>query len=60
MFKIPGIWFTRDLKECAAITYNNNFDDVKKLFKIWSFRTITPLGRVATLKSLVLSKLITC
>ncbi len=31
---------------------------LKKLFKIWSLRTITPLGRVAILKSLILSKLI--
>ena len=29
----------------------------KKLFKFWSLRTITPLGRVAILKSLILSKL---
>ena len=58
MFKILGIWFTQDLKECAAINYNKNFYEVKKLFKIWSLRTITPLGRVAILKSLILSKLI--
>ena len=58
MFKILGIWFTQDLKECAAINYNKNFNEVKKLFKIWSLRTITPLGRVAILKSLILSKLI--
>ena len=45
-------------KKCAAINYNKNFDEVKKLFKIWSLRTITPLGRVAILKSLILSKLI--
>ena len=32
MFKILGIWFTQDLKECAAINYNKNFDEVKKLF----------------------------
>ena len=30
MFKILGIWFTQDLKECAAINYNKNFDEVKK------------------------------
>ena len=58
MFKILGIWFTQDLKECAAINYNKKFDEVTKLFKIWSLRTITPLGRVAILKSLILSKLI--
>ena len=31
MFKILGIWFTQDLKECAAINYNKDFDEVKKL-----------------------------
>ena len=30
MFKILGIWFTQDLKECAAINYNKIFDEVKK------------------------------
>ena len=30
MFKILGIWFTDVLKECAAINYNKNFDEVKK------------------------------
>ena len=57
MFKILGIWFTQDLKECASINYKFILDEVKKLFKIWSLRTITPLGRVAILKSLILSKL---
>ena len=37
---------------------NDKFDEVKKLFKIWLQRMITPLGRVAILKSLILSKLI--
>ena len=31
MFKILGIWFTQDLKECVAINYNTKFDEVKKL-----------------------------
>ena len=57
MFKLLGIWFTQDLKECAAINRSKNIDEVKKLFKISSLETVTPLGRVAILKSLILSKL---
>jgi hypothetical protein len=38
--------------------YNDKFFEVKKLFGIWLQRSITPLGRVAVLKSLILSKLI--
>ena len=47
MFKSLGIWFTQHLKECEAINYNDKFDEVKELFKIWLQRMITPLGRVA-------------
>lgn len=56
--KILGIWFTQDLKDCETINYKDKFAEIKVLFKIWSQRTITPLGRVAILKSLILSKLI--
>ena len=42
---------------CSNKQFKKNHE-VKKLFKIWSLRTITPLGRVAILKSLIPSKLI--
>ena len=56
MFKILG--FTHDFKQGDAMNYNDKFDEIKKLFQIWLQRMITPLGRVAVLKSLILSKLI--
>ena len=57
-FKILGVWFTQDLKDCEKINYNEFFFEVKALFNIWSKRLITPLGRVAILKSLILFKLV--
>ena len=57
-FKILGIWFTHELKQGDAMNYNDKFDEIKKLFIIWLQRMITPLGRVAILKSLILSKFI--
>ena len=57
-FKILGVWFTQNLEECANINYDEKFLEVKTLFNIWLQRNLTPLGRVAILKSLVLSKLI--
>ena len=57
-FKILGVWFTQDLKDCETINYNEKFFEVKALFNTWSKRLITPLGRVAILKSLILSKLV--
>ena len=57
-FKILGIWFTNDLKNCYDINYQEKLADVKHLFKVWVKRQLTPLGRIAILKSLILSKLI--
>jgi hypothetical protein len=57
-FKILGIWLTCDLKECVKINFDEKFLEVKALYKIWLKRQLTPLGRVAILKSLILSKLV--
>ena len=53
-----GVCLTQDLKDCEKINYNAKFFEVKVLFNIWSKRFIAPLGRVAILKSLILSKLV--
>ena len=56
-FKILGIWFTNDLKECIKLNYSERLADINHLFKVWVKRQLTPMGRVAVLKSLILSKL---
>ena len=56
-FKILGIWFTQSLKDMEDKNYNEKMREIRALFKIWMKRFITPLGRVAVLKSLILSKL---
>ena len=57
-FKILGIWFTNDLVDCFELNYNDKFLEIRKLYLIWLKRNLTPLGRIAILKSLILSKLI--
>ena len=57
-FKILGIWFTNDLLECVKINFEEKFLEIQMLYKIWLRRQLTPLGRVAVLKSLILSKII--
>ena len=57
-FKILGIWFTNDLKECEVLNFSEKFLEIRALYKVWLKRQITPLGRVAVLKSLILSKII--
>ena len=57
-FKILGIWFTNDLENCARLNFDTKFQEVKSLFIIWLRRPITPLGRIAIFKSLILSNLV--
>ena len=56
--KIVGIWFTNNLDNCIMENFNEKIIDIKALFKIWIKRQITPLGRIAVLQSLILSKLV--
>ena len=57
-FKILGIWFTNNLKNWELLNFKEIFFEIKALYKTWLKRQITPLGRVAVLKSLILSKII--
>ena len=57
-FKILGIWFTKDLKECEVLNFSDKFSEIRALYKVWLKRQMTLLGRVAVLKSLILSKII--
>ena len=57
-FKILGVWLTVNLDDCVEINFNEKFSEIKILFRIWSKRSITPIGRIAVLKSLILSKLV--
>ena len=57
-FKVLGIWLTNNVDDCERINYAEKFEEMKRLMELWIKRCITPLGRVAILKSLILSKLI--
>ena len=45
-------------RELRTVDPDTKFQEVKRLFIIWLRRLITPLGRIAILKSLILSKLV--
>ena len=53
-FKSVGVWLTADLTDCEEINRNNKFSETKTLYNIWIKRTITPLGKMTILKSLIL------
>ena len=43
---------------CEVFNFSDKFSEIRALYKVWLKRQITPLGRVAVLKSLILSKII--
>lgn len=54
--KILGIRLTSDLSDCEDINYSEKFAEIKQLYKVWAKRILTPLRRIAVLKSLSYQK----
>ena len=57
VFKILGIKFTTNIKEISEINFKNKLFEIKQIINRWMKRVITPLGRIAIIKSLLISKL---
>ena len=57
VFKILGIKFTTNIKEISEINFENKLFEIKQIINRWMKQVITPLGRIAIIKSLVSSKL---
>ena len=57
-FKILGLWFTNNLENIEKMNTQDKYLETKILFASWAKRSNTPIGRVAVLKSLIMSKLI--
>ena len=52
-----GINFSTDLNKIAEINFENKPYETRKIINRWMKRIITPLGRLAIIKSLLISKL---
>ena len=48
----------KNLKDITVSNIEKKIDSMKKLIQAWTYRNLTPLGRVTAAKSLVLSKII--
>ena len=55
-FRLLGVDFDADLSEM-----NTNFiakiEEIKKVYKIWLYRSLTPIGRITLIKTMALPKL---
>ena len=56
-FKILGITFSTNLEELVALNYKDKINEVIRDIAKWKKRSLTPLGKITIIKTLVLSKL---
>ena len=57
IFKVLGIKFCIDTKQIVNINYENKLEEIRKIFRVWTKRQLTPLGKITILKTLAISKI---
>ena len=56
-FTLLGLNFSVDLGSIVELNYTPVIQSLEQLFHVWSKRHLTPLGKIAVIKTLALSKL---
>ena len=56
-FKICGINFSTNIDIIPELNYNSKLDEIRRLCHKWKKRKITPIGKIAVIKSLFVSKI---
>ena len=56
-FKVLGVHFSTNTEIVPSINYEGKLLEIQKLLNAWSKRHLTPLGKIAVIKSLVVSKI---
>ena len=58
MFQVLGIKFSSDTAPISSINFEGKINEIRNILSKWSRQQITPLGKIAVVKPLVLPKLI--
>ena len=56
-FKLLGIYISLDLDSCLKLNYSEKIAEIKEIINRWNKRYLTPLGKIAIIKTFLLSKL---
>ena len=56
--KTLGVWLSVHPEETAALNYDEKLENVRNILSSWNYRRLTLMGRIAVLKSLVVSELV--
>lgn len=57
-FTVLGIKFSVTLQDMILLNYSDKIVQIKNLLLQWSKRNLTPIGKIAVIKSLALSKIV--
>ena len=56
-FTLLGINFSVNLHEMELLNYGPRIKEIENIIKIWSKQTLTPVGKITIIKTLIISKL---
>ena len=56
-FKIVGIKFSTNIETITKINYEGKLDEIKFKLNKWKKRNLTPIGKIAIIKTLIISKI---
>ena len=54
-FKLLGIHISLDLDSCLKLNYSEKIAEIKEIISRWNKRYLTPLGKIAIIKTFLLS-----
>ena len=57
-FTLLGINFNNDLDNICELNFREKINEIKRCIKLWTWRSLTLMGKITVVKSLLLSKLI--
>ena len=58
IFKILGVTFSTDTEQISTLNYDGKLQEIKHVLTTWNKRYITPLGKITTIKTVAVSKII--
>ena len=56
--KVLGIKLCTDTDYISEINYENKLFEIQRILKSWSYRHLSPLGKITVIKTLAVSKVI--
>ena len=57
IFKVLGVNFSLETDQICSINFTPKLEEIKNTLRVWNKRQLTPLGKIAIIKTLAISKI---